>query len=172
MSVPAVSYRAKINEVYDMGFYRLPNLISHQCFNFKELQEMLVKILKGELGAANGNERRALVKKYLTAHDGPLACERIVDVIDNMVKTRPELPKPLLKRKVLGWGLANWRRFTRYIHKYLPGRHAPEEFHRHRYPGVTLQELNMKIAKLQQVIEDRTTLKTYQISDQIFMIGP
>jgi len=172
MGVPAVSYRAKINEVYDLGFYRLPNLISHQCYDFNELQEILIKILKGELGAANGDERRTLIEKYLTAHDGPLACERIVDVIDNMVQTNPELHKPALNRKVLGWSLANWRRFNRYIRKYLPGKHAPEKFHRHRYPGTTLQELNMKISRLQQVIGDQSQLQTDQISDQIFVIGP
>jgi surface carbohydrate biosynthesis protein len=63
MGVPAVSFRAKIDETYDMGFYRLPNLISHQCFDVDHLQETLGRILKGEIGAANGDERRALVKQ-------------------------------------------------------------------------------------------------------------
>ena len=172
MGVPAVSYRPRINEEIDMGFYRLPNLISHQCYDFKELQKILVKILKGELGVANGDERKDLARKYLTAHDGPLACERIVDVIDAKVKKQPKLPKPPLPRKMLGWGRTNWRRFNRYIRKYLPGKHAPEEFHRHRYPGVTLQELKIKISRLQQVIGDPSQLQTDQISNQIFVIGP
>ncbi len=171
MGVPAISYRARINEEYDLGFYRLPNLISHQCFNINELQETLAKIFKGELGAADGDERRALINHYLTPQEGSLACERIVDVLDNTLQTKPELVKPALNRKALGWSLATWRRFTRYIRKYLPGKHAPQEFHRHRYPGITLQELNVKIARLQRVIEDRTILKTYQISDQIFVVG-
>ena len=93
-------------------------------------------------------------------------------MIDNMVETKPELPKPPLNRKVVGWSLANWRRFTRYVRNYLPGKYSPPEFHRHRYPGITLKELNIKIARLQQVIEDRTILKTVQISDQIFVVGP
>ena len=171
MGVPAISYRAKINEEYDLGFYRLPNLISHQCFDMNELQETLTKIFKGELGAADGEERRALINHYLAPQEGSLACERIVDVIDSTLQTKPELVKPALNRKALGWSMATWRRFTRYIRKYLPGKHAPQEFHRHRYPGITLQELSMKIAKLQQVIEDRTILKTDQISDQIFVVG-
>ena len=171
MGVPAISYRAKINEEYDLGFYRLPNLISHQCFDMNELQETLTKIFKGELGAADGDERRALINHYLASQEGSLACERIVDVLDSTLQTKPELVKPALNRKALGWSMATWRRFTRYVRKYLPGKHAPPEFHLHRYPGITLQELNMKIAKLQQVIEDRTILKTDQISDQIFMIG-
>ncbi len=172
MGVPAVSYRPRINEEIDMGFYRLPNLISHQCFDLNELQEILAKILKGELGAANGDERQELARKYLTAHDGPLACERIVNVIDEKVRAQPELPKPPLNRKVLGWGMANWRRFNRYIRKYLPGKHAPEEFHRHRYPGIMLHELNARIARLQQAIGDKTNFKTVQLFKQIFMIEP
>jgi surface carbohydrate biosynthesis protein len=172
MEVPAVSYRAKTDETYDMGFYRLPNLISHQCFDVDHLQETLGKILKGELGTANGDERRALVKQYLAAQDGPLACERIVDVLEGMLQARPELPKPTFNRRTLGCGLANWRRFNRYIRNYLPGKHAPAEFHRHRYPGITLQELNMRISRLQQVIGDSSKLKTDQILDQIFLIGP
>ena len=171
MGVPAISYRARINEEYDLGFYRLPNLISHQCFDMNELQETLTKIFKGELGAADGDERRALINHYLASQEGSLACERIVDVLDSTLQTKPELVKPALNRKALGWSLATWRRFTRYIRKYLPGKHAPQKFHRHRYPGITLQELNMKIARLQQVIEDRTILKTDQISEQIFVVG-
>jgi surface carbohydrate biosynthesis protein len=172
MGIPAVSYRPKIDDEIDLGFYRLPNLISHQCFDFNELQETLIKIFKGELGAADGDERRALANRYLAAQKGPLACERIVDVIDSVLQTTPELVKPAIKRRMIGRSLAGWRRFNRYVRKYLPGKHAPEEFHRHRYPGVTLQELNMRISRLQQVIGDSTKLSTDQISDQIFVVGP
>jgi surface carbohydrate biosynthesis protein len=171
MGVPAISYRAKINEAYDLGFYRLPNLISHQCFDPDQLQETLARILEGEIGAANGDERRKLVKKHLTGHDGPLACERIVEVLESMSEARPEWPKPALNRRVRGWTLANWRRFNRYVRKYLPGKHAPQEFHRHRYPGISLPEMNVRIAKLKQVINDSTEINTAQISDQIFVVG-
>jgi surface carbohydrate biosynthesis protein len=172
LGVPAISYRAKINEQIDLGFYQLPNLISHQCFTFNELHKTLARILKGELGRANSDERRTLINHYLAAQDGPLACERIVDVLDDMVQNKPGPAKPAQIRRVYGWSLANLRRFSRYIRKNLPGKHAPQEFHRHRYPGISLSELNMRISRLQQVIGDRTTLNTEQISDQIFLIGP
>jgi surface carbohydrate biosynthesis protein len=172
MGVPAISYRAKINEEYDLGFYRLPNLISHQCFDADQLQETLHMILKGELGAADGDERRELANKYLTGHDGPLACQRIVDVLASISQTRPELTKPLLNRHALGWMQANWRRLNRYIRQYFPGRHAPQAFHRHRYPGISLAEMNARITRLQKVIVDSTELSTEQISDQIFVVGP
>ncbi len=43
MGVPAISYRATVNDFYDHGFYRLPNLLSHQCFDFEELSITLRK---------------------------------------------------------------------------------------------------------------------------------
>jgi surface carbohydrate biosynthesis protein len=171
MGVPAISYRAKINEKYDLGFYRLPNLISHQCFDLDQLQETLTKIIKGELGAANGDERRSLVNHYLAAQDGPLACERIVDVLEKKMENRPELPKPRLSDRILGKGFASWRRLVKYVRKHLPGKHAPPEFHRHRYPGISLQELTQRIFKLQQVLGDTSSIKAEQISDQIYLIS-
>ena len=172
MKVPAISYRPKINEEYDLGFYRLPNLISHQCYDPEQLQEMLNRILAGEIGAAEGEDRRVLLKKYLTDHDGPLACQRIVDVIESMLAERPDFPEPPLNKRLIGLISANWRRFNRYARKYLPGKHAPEKFHRHRWPEVSLQDLNTKISRLQEIIGDRPKINTGKISNQIFIVEP
>ncbi len=81
MGVPAISYRESVSEDYDNGFYQLPNAVSHQCFNFDQLQDMIHQILAGKLGVADGNERQALVKHYLASQEGPLACEKMVDVL-------------------------------------------------------------------------------------------
>jgi len=172
MGVPAISYRAVIDKTYDMGFYRLPNLISHQCFDIDHLLETLTQIIRGELGAANGDERRALVKKYLAAQDGPLACERIVDVLEKKMECQPILPKPPIGDRILGRGFADWRRLVKYVRKQLPGKHAPPEFHRHRYPGVSLQELMNRVSIIQQVLGHTGSIKTEKISDQIFLMRP
>jgi len=172
LGVPAISYRAAVNEDYDLGFYRLPNLLSHQCFSSEQLQEMLKKILKGELGAADGDERRALAKKYLAARDGPLACERIVDVLDRMVEHQPRLPAPDWGRQIKGWSVANGRRLIRHMRKYLPGSYAPPEFHRHRYPGISLHELGERISHLHKVLGYSNRVKTEQLTDHIFVISP
>ncbi len=171
MGVPAISYRAKVNEEYDLGFYRLPNLISHQCFNAGELKETLNRISKDQLGAADGDDRRALVNQYLAAQDGPLACERIVDVIEDMLAIQPNLPQPPWGDRMLGQGLSLKRRVSRHIRNQLPGSHAPPEFHKHRYPGATAQELNTRISRFQQLLGDDSRLTAEQVSDQIFRVS-
>ncbi len=171
MGVPAISYRARINEKYDLGFYRLPNLISHQCFDVDQLQKTITKIINEELGVAAGDERQELVNHYLAAQDGPFACERIIEVIEKKMASQPELPKPSLLDRLSGRGIANWRLIAKFLHK-RPGKNAPPEFHSHRYPGISLQELKNRISKFQHVLGDTSSIKAKQISDQIFLIRP
>jgi surface carbohydrate biosynthesis protein len=171
MGVPAISYRAEVNDEYDLDFYRLPNLISHQCSNADELMETLHRISNGELGVADGDERKNLVNQYLAARDGPLACERIVDVIEAMLAAQPKLPRPAMGDILLGRGLSLKRRVSRHIRNQLPGSHAPPEFHKHRYPGVTTRELNTRITRFQQLLGDDSRISAEQISDQIFSVS-
>ena len=81
MGVPAISYRESVDENYDNGFYRLPNAVSHQCFDFEQLQDMIHQILSGTLGVADGDEPQKMVKQHLSSQDGPLSCERMVEVL-------------------------------------------------------------------------------------------
>jgi surface carbohydrate biosynthesis protein len=171
MGVPAISYRAEVNDEYDLGFYRLPNLISHQCFNADELMETLHRISNGELGVADGDERKNLVNQYLAAQDGSLACERIVDVIEAMLTAQPKLPQPPMGEILLGRGLSLKRRVSRHIRNKLPGSHAPPEFHKHRYPGASAQELNTRIKRFQQLLSDDRRITAEQVSDQIFRVS-
>ena len=171
MGIPAISYRPSINEDIDQGFYRLPNQLSYQCCSYPELSDTLGQVLDGQLGAADGDERKALFDRYVVAQDGPLACERMVDVLEEITGGRTKLPKPALLTHLAGWMLANGRHFIKWIRRYLPGSHAPPEFHRHRYPGITLEELRERISLFQQTLGDTTELKAEQIHDQIFRIS-
>jgi hypothetical protein len=170
MGVPAISYRATVNDFYDLGFYRLPNLLSHQCFDFEELRLVLGKILAGELGAAGGDECKTLANQHLEALEGPLACERIVDVCDEMTD-RPDKFKPALLDRFQGYCMANVRTFKRKIKARLPRSRNKPEFHRHRYPEVPLEEMRLRVSRFQQVLGESRELQVAQISDQFFRIS-
>jgi surface carbohydrate biosynthesis protein len=171
MGVPAISYRAAVNEYYDYGFYRLPNLLSHECLDFKELRVTLERILNGELGTADGDERKALIDQYLTAQEGPLACERMVDVLEGMMEDRLELPRPPLHDRLAGWSMSTIRTLIKRAKERLPGSHNRPEFQRHRYPEVSLEEIRARLSWFQQVLGDSKELKVEQISQQFFEIS-
>ena len=171
MGVPAISYRAKVNEDYDYGFYRLPNLLSHQCFDFEELSTTLEKILAGELGAAGGDEREILARQHLAALDGPLASERIVDVCEKVIDGQFEKSKPRLLDRLTGYRMASMRTVKRMIKARLPSSHKKPEFHRHRYPEVFLEEVQDRLSRFQQLLGDSRKPRVQQISDKFFQIS-
>ena len=172
MGVPAISYRAAVNEVYDYGFYRLPNLLSYQCFDLEELQFTLGHILSGELGPAAGDERKTLADEYLTALHGPLACERIVDICNKMVDRQDKISRPPLHRWLKGYCLANMRTLKRKFKARLPRARKKPEFHRHRYPEVSLEDMGERIVRFQQVLGDPRGLQVEKILGQFFWISP
>jgi hypothetical protein len=171
MGVPAISYQEAVDETYDNGFYCLPNAVSHQCFNFEQLQDMVHQILSGQLGVANGDERNALVKKYLSSQTGPLACEKMVDVLTSMVNDRENEDPPSLwlgvQRRLIADAYHSYKR----LKPKLPGSHNRPEFQKHRYPGITPEALNQKINRIQKILKDTTRLKVEQLSDVLFRIS-
>jgi surface carbohydrate biosynthesis protein len=171
MRVPAISYRAAINEEIDQGFYRLPNRLSYQCFNFDELVKTLEKILGVKTEAIDEADRQALFNQYLAAQDGPLACERMVDVLEDITRDQSGFRRPAAPYRWVGRSLANGRRLIKWSKSFVPGSHAPPEFHRHRYPGVSLEELRSLVLKFQKILGDKSEMKIEQIHDQIFRIS-
>jgi surface carbohydrate biosynthesis protein len=171
MKVPAVTYMATHNEYYDHGYYRLPNTVSHRCYNFEELQETLSDIFSGSLGPADGDERESLMNYYLEAQSGPLACDRIIGVIEKILGDRPGLPKPPLQDQLIGCYRANWRRLIKWYKSYLPNSKYRPEFQRHRFPSLSIKEMNHRIARFQQILAGMERLQVRQISDYIFRIN-
>jgi surface carbohydrate biosynthesis protein len=171
MGVPAISYRATVNDFYDMGFYRLPNLLSHQCFDFEELQSTLKDILAGKLGPADGAEREELVKNHMVALDGPLACERIVDTCEQIVNKGAELREAALRHRLNRWYMAKGLGLINRYKSYLPGEFNKPAFQRHRYPGISIEELGARLSRFQHILGYSEELKVEEISDQIFRIS-
>jgi len=170
LGVPAVSYRPHVDDRYDDGFYRLPNRASHQCFGFGELADTLHKILDGTLGAADGAERKMLVDRYLAAQDGPLAVERIADLLEEIVAGRPELPAPPLGRQVAGWFAATKRRLGKKWKARKQGAHHSPEFQRHRYPPISLEQVRSRLAALDEALPGGFAVQVDQVAGEIFRL--
>ncbi len=171
MGVPAISYRATVNDEYDNGFYRLPNRLSHQCFDFDELRDTLRSSLSGHLRALNGAERKALLNHHLAAQDGPLACERIVDVLAKIAERLSQSPDPPIAQRLGGWLKATHRRVRQSYKSHRPGSLKSMAFQRHRYPTITREAMRARITRLQQALDDDSELHLDQISDTLFRIS-
>jgi surface carbohydrate biosynthesis protein len=170
LQVPAVSYRPHVDARYDDGFYRLPNLASHQAFDLAGLVDTLKRVLAGELGPADGAERKAEVDHYLAAQEGPIASERIVSLLEEILAGRAELPAPSLADRAAAWYEATRRRWKKKWKGRKPGAQSAIEFHRHRYPGHSIEDVRTRLARLQRTLGDSTPLVVEQVAEEIFRV--
>ncbi|MFV0437401.1 MAG: surface carbohydrate biosynthesis protein [Desulfopila sp.] len=171
LGVPAITYRAYVDEEYDLGFYRLPNLLSHQAFDFTELQALVGKILAGEEDGAGDQERDRLLDGYLSARTGPLACERMVDVLEQALAGRTELPEPPWAKRMNGLYKTRIRRIKKWFRASQKGSHNRPEFQRHRYPGISLEELQQRLQRFTEGLEPGAELSAEQLAANFYRIS-
>lgn len=172
MGVPAISYRAVVNDDYDLGFYRLPNMLSHQCFDFEQLRQTLGEILNGKLGVLDSDESKKIVSHHLAALDGPLACERIVDVLEKAIADLGTSSKPPLTSRLTGWYKATKRRVRRRSKSRNTGPHKSREHHLKKNPAIPVQDLCDRIARFQQLLGVDRQPRVDQIHAKLFRISP
>ncbi len=166
MKVPAVSYRPVVNAEYDNGFYYLPNQLSHECFSPGELFDLLQEIIQGEKGAAGGEQRESLIRHYLAAQEGPLACERMINVLEDMHLCHSESGPAFLQR----WMLAAGLRLARHLKARLPGSHNKPEYQLHRYPLLSPDEVSTRLARFQALLGFTQELDIQPLSDVMFRV--
>jgi len=159
------------SEEYDNGFYRLPNAVSHQCFNFEQMQDTLNQILTGKLETSDAGERKTMVEHYLASQSGPLSCERMVDVLESFATNENDHPGPSLVDRMQRKTIAEGYHFYKRLKPKLPGSHNRPEFQRHRYPSIPIETIKQKIERIQKIIKDNTRLNVTQLSDVLFRIN-
>lgn len=170
LRVPAISYLASLNTYYDYDFQGLPTQLSHQCFDFQALTDTLSGILAGELGAAAGRERQELIDYYLAAQSGPLACERMVDVLEASGYRNQQPPARPLGTYLQGWLSARMKALLTDLYMRRPGPNRLA-YHSHRFPALTVAEIESRIARFGELLHRFDKVKVALHSKHVFRIS-
>ncbi|MGI9228345.1 MAG: surface carbohydrate biosynthesis protein [Gammaproteobacteria bacterium] len=170
LQVPAISYLPNFNEYYDYDFQGMPTRLSHQCFSRQELLQTLKQVLAGSLGAATGSERQALIDYYLAARQGPLAGERIMDIMD--AKGYAERPPPASPLPVFaaGWLYTKVKAWLTKLNMHRPGPNR-RAYHDHRFPELSAVELQQRIEKFAAILGRFKQIKVEPHSRHLFRIS-
>ena len=171
LGVPAISYRPAVNEYWDDAYHRLPNQLSYQCYSLEELKTTLTKILNNGLGPPDDRECKQLIDHHLAAQKGAFACERIVSVLREMADSHAETSKGDLADKIAGLYLLIRRRLLKRYRSLLSKSHKTPELLRHNYPGISIDALQERISRFQQVLDHDDELGIDQIYKQIYRIS-
>jgi surface carbohydrate biosynthesis protein len=172
VGLPAITYRASMNEFYDNAFHRLPNQLSHECFDPEQLQETLANILNEQLGHANSDERKTIMERHLAAMEGPLACDRMVDIFEEINSIQQKATSPALKDRLRSRAWAARRRIKKRLKGFKADMsHNKTDFLRHRYPGVSREDLQSRLDQFQEILGDHTELNVKEIFPQFYRIS-
>ena len=117
------------------------------------------------------SQRKALMDNHLAALDGPLACERIVDVLVKAVDELKLSPQPLLRNRLNGWFKTTKRRIRQRYKSYQPGSLKSQAFERHRYPPIEAGEIQARLARFQQILNYTTELRVEPFFGKLFRIS-
>lgn len=171
LDVPVFSYRATVHDGYDDDFHQLPNMISRECFDFDELQAGLASALQGE-SDGRGAQRQAVMQHYLAAQSGPLACERMVDVLDRIVQNRPPHAKAGIRKRLDGY----YRSYKRRLKKRFRGMkselsHNRGDFLRHRYPAIPMATMRERMRSIQKALGAPEALQLTRAHRRFFRIS-
>jgi surface carbohydrate biosynthesis protein len=167
MGVPSVAYLKTFDPTYDRDFQGLPNRLSEQCFSLDELIGTVQAIIAGPGPAAATPERDALLNHYIAARTGPLASERILDLLDAHYRQQP-LPDPgpayrRLKASVMARVKGGLTRLN--MHRPGPNRRA---YHDHRFPRLSAADVTRRIERLGDALGRFRTVRVRQRAEHLF----
>jgi surface carbohydrate biosynthesis protein len=166
VGTPVVSFRPATHEL-DI---ELIESLSHQAVDLGALLEIVRSILAGELGAHEHPDRERDLARHIAALDGPLASERIVDVLEKAGHgTRPP-PRTSAARRLDGWVHNRLRTASKRINMGRREHRSSQDYHDHRFPDVSLDEIRERIARLGQQLGRFEDLRVRQRSKHLFQI--
>ncbi len=172
MGVPSISYRAHVDERYDHGFYKLPNRMSHQARDWDQLVDMIRRITTGDVGPAEGEDRREVIDHYLAARTGKLACERIVDILGTASPEPAPGPVSAAPKRVKARLLNRARALVKRLKAMNPRSHNKSAFQRHRYPTLAIEDVRQRLARFQDLLGDPVPIDIKPFRGQFFQISP
>jgi len=167
LDTPTVSYQPVRSEEFD---FELPNSLSRRVFSLDELCIMIHAMVKGELGPLDYAARRKILDPHIAALDGPLAAERMVQVLEAEGYNKSQPPAAPIGDYIQGWVSNKVATMVKHINMRRPGHRNNLTYHAHRFPDISVEEIRKKVACLGKLLNRFETIKVIQLSKHIFRI--
>ena len=167
LGTPAVAYQPVQSDQHDD---HLPNALSHGAPGDESLCSTLREVLDGRLGALDTAESRKLVDLHIAAREGPLAVDRMVDVLDDMGFRTRRPAWPGIRRFAEGW-LRNTRRTARKKRNARSEGHRNSiEYHDHRFPEVPIEEMRSRVVRFARQLGRFEGVRVTPMSRHVFRV--
>ena len=167
LGTPTIAYQPVVSDEYDDN---LPNSLSHRVFSIDELCRNVLSIVQGKVGALDYKQRRQTLDRHIAALDGPLAAERMVDVLETSEYAQKQPQATPIAKYVQGWVHNTGRTVVKQINMRRPGHRNNLAFHAHRFPAISVNEIKERIARMGALLNRFDAIKVEEYSKHIFTI--
>src|SRR5690606_34329200 len=168
MGVPSVTYMKTFDPQFDMDFQGLPNRLSRQCFSLEELVATLQAIVRGEVRAQPTPAQDQLIDHFITAREGPLAAERILDALDGAYRgSSGGLPPVGAVQRTTAATLTRLKAGITKLNMRRPGPNRGS-YHAHRWPTIGTGEVAQRVARLGATLGRFDSIRVRQRGEHLF----
>jgi len=166
VGTPVVSFRPA-RHALDVP---LVESVSHQAESGDRLIEVARAIVAGELGARAGSDRDRELAQHIAALEGPLAAERMVDVLgDAGYAAAPPAPTRAAQR--LGARVHNHlRTASKRLNMARRGHRNSRAYHDHRFPPLSVAAIQQRTARLSRQLGRFGSVRVRERSRHLFTL--
>ncbi|MEE3331744.1 MAG: surface carbohydrate biosynthesis protein, partial [Myxococcota bacterium] len=168
LGVASIAYEPVPNKNFDS---ELPNALSRRARSLDELIAELRTAL--DEGVSNREASQIdLAHRHMASLEGPLACERILDILDDLYTgpraSLPEQPGAVQHAlaKAHASGRATWKR----LRAAMPGNANSADYQKHRFPGVNVASLRASTDRFAKLLGRFDDIEISARSEDVFDI--
>ena len=114
--------------------------------------------------------KKQRLENHITALDGPLASERIVEVLEELGYADRQPQRSGIGPYLIGSAHTKLRTTVKRINMRRQGHRNSIEYHDHRFPEITVDELREKVDRLGRELDRFDRIQIRRRSDHIFEI--
>jgi surface carbohydrate biosynthesis protein len=164
---PVISFLPIISERLDSP---ITNAMSHPAHSCEELISILREVAAGERGAREGAEQRALIDHHIAAMDGPLASDRIVDVLESIERSNERPERRGSTHYARAWSHANLRRAEKFVRSQIPNDKNNAAYQEQRFPRLPLAEVRARADRFAELLGRFEKLEVAELHRNIFEV--
>jgi len=168
LGAPTVNYQPVKSELLD---FELPGLVSRCVFTVDEVCSTVRDILQGNLGPLAEAECRKVLDRHISALDGPLAAERIIQVLEDAGYNKRRPPATSWNVHFDGWVRNHLRTQSKRKKMRRPESRNSLAYHAHRFPDISVPEIMKKIQCMGRLLNRFEGIEVTEISRHIFRIS-
>lgn len=184
LGVPAVSYMPVTSESHDQY---LPNAVTRRAYRPDELLDLTHDLIakRDKEAATKTSEQQAILRRYVTALEGPWAAERVMDKTDHLdVELEgldPAVVAMIERTAARTRGLRGWARdLVRHLRELRDQDGQSKrvstpnkaEYYRRRFPLLSPKSLQLELAQLRAITGRFSTVEGCSGAEDWFCIFP